>query len=763
MDSTPNLGLPYIMAAQAQKHVTHNEAIRVLDAVVQLAVLDRDFSSPPATPSDGDRYLVAASASGTWAGHDGSIAAWLDGAWMFLAPREGWIAWVADERILLAWDGAAWVRVSAGINPATGGKVGINTTADDANRLAVKSDAVLFSHDDVTPGSGDQRTVLNKATAGDTASFLFQTGFSGRAEMGTTGDDDFRFKVSPDGSTWHEAIVVDKDTGAVGFPNTTIGLGAGGLWIDVTTSSYSAVGDGVTDDLDAIQAALDAAGAAGGGIVYLPPGTYLCSNVLAVPSNVHLIGAGFSSVILNPAGALTGKTLSGVIVHCSIAMVGVANTRVSRLTVDHATNASQTNGIQIGESGAAVRSTDCVVEECQVLGAENHQYLIYSKCADRTKIVRNRCVGHSAIPSTDTAGIEVFGGTGVEVASNDVLRCAPGIILQQDPVVPESSLRAIDVHDNRIEAVANGLRVVGINGFSLTDITLHHNVITGAVNRGLFVSVEDGCTVENLLVHGNIVRNSGEYDIAIENASTAVQGLTVSDNVMSNDSIAGVCFYTSGRDMQVFGNMVSGQPSQAYYLNSATNIAFFMNRCAGANGVAVLCDNCTDIAFVNNALTNYGKGGATFGILARTGSSIRFQGNYFKYAVASATAIDARSCTGVEFLDNVVGWVTASSMFIGSTTANETKFGWHPGIQLPAAGFKHVSGAFQQPVAFGASVTAVPDKPVDIMFDNLCMRWPLPPASASATGLTGEIAWDSGYVYVCVATNTWKRAAIATW
>ena len=53
MDDTPNLGLPYIMAAQSQKHVTHNEAIRVLDAMVQLAVLDRDLSAPPVSPAEG--------------------------------------------------------------------------------------------------------------------------------------------------------------------------------------------------------------------------------------------------------------------------------------------------------------------------------------------------------------------------------------------------------------------------------------------------------------------------------------------------------------------------------------------------------------------------------------------------------------------------------------------------------------------------------------------------------------------------------------
>ena len=71
MDSTPNLQLPYLMAAQAQKHVTHNEALRALDAVVQLTVLDKDLASPPGSPTDGVRYIVAAGPTGAWSDQAG--------------------------------------------------------------------------------------------------------------------------------------------------------------------------------------------------------------------------------------------------------------------------------------------------------------------------------------------------------------------------------------------------------------------------------------------------------------------------------------------------------------------------------------------------------------------------------------------------------------------------------------------------------------------------------------------------------------------
>ncbi|HWV81238.1 MAG TPA: DUF2793 domain-containing protein [Hyphomicrobiaceae bacterium] len=220
MADTPNLGLPYIMAAQAQKHVTHNEAIRALDALVHLAVIDRDSTTPPDDPAEGDRHIVGADGTGAWSGHDLEIAAFQDGGWAFYAPRPGWRAWIVEESALRAWNGTAWVTVGGGEGGGGDGgdgafdTLGINATADETNRLALASPASLFNH----AGAGHQLK-LNKSASGDTAALLFQTGFSGRAEMGTAGDDDFHFKVSADGSAWHEAILIDKDTGEVSFPS----------------------------------------------------------------------------------------------------------------------------------------------------------------------------------------------------------------------------------------------------------------------------------------------------------------------------------------------------------------------------------------------------------------------------------------------------------------------------------------------------------------------------------------------------------------
>lgn len=216
-DASPHLGLPYLLPAQAQKHVTHNEALRLLDVLVQLAVEDRNRTAPPADPAPGQRHLVAAGATGAWSGHDGEIAVWEDGAWSFITPRPGWRVHVLAEARLIQRLASGWDDGSA--SPLAAASLGINATADTTNRLAVSSPAVLFTH----AGAGHQVKV-NKAAASDTASLLFQTGWSGRAEMGTAGSDDFAIKVSADGSSWATALSIAGSTGAVALASgVTIG------------------------------------------------------------------------------------------------------------------------------------------------------------------------------------------------------------------------------------------------------------------------------------------------------------------------------------------------------------------------------------------------------------------------------------------------------------------------------------------------------------------------------------------------------------
>lgn len=214
MPNTPKLTLPYLMPSQAQKHVILNEALRRLDAIVQASVISRTLTEPPAEPEAGAQYIVGPGASGAWEGRGASFAAWQDGAWAFIAPQTGWMAYVAEEGRVVVWTGDVWRQVAGGVE-APFSHVGVNAAPDDTNRLAVAAPATLLSH-----AGGGHRLAINKAAPAETASLIFQTAFSGRAEMGCAGGDDFLLKVSPDGADWTTAMQVDGATGRVILPQT---------------------------------------------------------------------------------------------------------------------------------------------------------------------------------------------------------------------------------------------------------------------------------------------------------------------------------------------------------------------------------------------------------------------------------------------------------------------------------------------------------------------------------------------------------------
>ncbi len=213
MTQTPNLSLPYISASQAQKHITHNEAIRKLDVLVQLFVKDRDLNVPPASPTNGQVFIVAPGATNEWSTHEGELAAFQEGSWEFYSPNEGTIAWLEDEQKAIVRKNDNWedlVEASTNFD-----KIGINGTADLTNRLLVNSQYSLFNHE----GNGHQLKI-NKYTSSETASILFQSNYIGHAEIGLAGDNNLHVKTSSDGTNWKEAIIIDATSAEVSFPAT---------------------------------------------------------------------------------------------------------------------------------------------------------------------------------------------------------------------------------------------------------------------------------------------------------------------------------------------------------------------------------------------------------------------------------------------------------------------------------------------------------------------------------------------------------------
>lgn len=136
MSNSFHLGLPFLEAAQAQKHVTVNEALRRLDALLHLSVVSRDLAAPPEEPEEGARYIVGPSAEGAWTGHEGELAALIDGAWAFFAPRAGWQAFDEAAGAMLIHDGAGWsLAGGSGIAGASGAATAL-TLVEGEHELA---------------------------------------------------------------------------------------------------------------------------------------------------------------------------------------------------------------------------------------------------------------------------------------------------------------------------------------------------------------------------------------------------------------------------------------------------------------------------------------------------------------------------------------------------------------------------------------------------------------------------------------------------
>ena len=301
-DATTHLLLPYILAAQAQKHVTHNEALRLLDGLVQLSVLDRDLTAPPGSPTDGDRYIVGSGATAAWAGWDLNVALWTDGAWLRLPPRTGWRAWVEDEGLLLVYDGASWI----GTTPAAlqnMALLGIGTTADAANPFSAKLNAALWTAKTAGEGgTGDLFYTMNKEAAGGDLGYVFQTGYVTKALVGLFGSDLFRLAVSADGSAFFDGFIVDNTSGIVDQPRLPRFKAYTNYDNYVAVDTWTKIGINNTDYND--QGAFDA-----GNNRFVAPvaGTYLFGATLLYKVNSSTTARMRGRLVLNGSTEIRGS------------------------------------------------------------------------------------------------------------------------------------------------------------------------------------------------------------------------------------------------------------------------------------------------------------------------------------------------------------------------------------------------------------------------------------------------------------------------
>jgi hypothetical protein len=118
----PNAGIRRLYQLQ-DDWISFLTSLDLIDAILQAGVLDKDLTTPPGSPTDGDRYIVGSGAGGAWAGHDDEIAVWYDvtaaaptGEWVFIVPKTGWRVDVADEGgLAYRYSGSAWASTASGV------------------------------------------------------------------------------------------------------------------------------------------------------------------------------------------------------------------------------------------------------------------------------------------------------------------------------------------------------------------------------------------------------------------------------------------------------------------------------------------------------------------------------------------------------------------------------------------------------------------------------------------------------------------------
>ncbi|MGO9743987.1 MAG: hypothetical protein ACLPN5_21210 [Roseiarcus sp.] len=195
--------------------------------------------------------------------------------------------------LALESNGAGKWTLVQGVPNLQAASLGVGTPPSSGNALTVSGTAALFT------GTNFSLT-LNKAASTDTASIIFEDGFSGRAQMGLNGSDSYSLKVSPDGSTWYTGFTV---TNAVGV--LTFGSGA-----------VLAAGVATLPPLRFVSGTLETTAAAGaaefdGAAFYLT--AQAASRQVAVAEQIQVLASAYTLTSQTAAQQLLNATTNGAV------------------------------------------------------------------------------------------------------------------------------------------------------------------------------------------------------------------------------------------------------------------------------------------------------------------------------------------------------------------------------------------------------------------------------------------------------------------
>ena len=217
MAETSRLGLPLVQAAQAQKHVTVNEAFARIDALSQLVLQSRGAVSPPPTAGEGEVFGIPAGAVSAWAGQDGRLAVWLNGGWDFVDPLAGWRAWVADEGVVGLYDGSVWVAGAQAMS--SGGAAFVQRVVETDHVVSAGADSVTS---DLIPSGA-----IVYGVTGRVLSDLGGTAASFRVGIAGVSDDRYGSGIGTGAGAWFRGVTASPLAYYAGTALTLSGEGGG--------------------------------------------------------------------------------------------------------------------------------------------------------------------------------------------------------------------------------------------------------------------------------------------------------------------------------------------------------------------------------------------------------------------------------------------------------------------------------------------------------------------------------------------------------
>lgn len=497
---------------------------------------------------------------------------------------------------------------------------------------------------------------------------------------------------------------------------------SGSVSISVKDSPYLAIGDGTTDDTNAVQAAITAAIASGSG-VDLPPGTYIVTT-LSIPATLRVSGRGRAVVkqkastvanMIVVSGTSTIATFDGVTLDGNQANQGVrptnATVRMTAVGSGSATSGMAFDGVEFINGAAAdiavyndsTRTTRdfLIVRGCRFRGGIEGDIASYDpRYIDiRSPIdyeIVNNTFDLAAIPAQcGRAGVVAYDGWAY--ASTDKARglIAGNLLINVGRSEATSVLGAIDVYNYGRSLTISGNVLVNPFGRGIqTKADAEGLSITGNAIDGLTGTWKDAQITVNgsvdanaggtITVTGNTCLNSGYDGISIVGRNSGstlwMRGVAVTGNVVKNCTRRGIALI-SVTDGTATGNVVDTCETGIYVEGVREAVALAANRITDTTGSGVHIDPTSSAAWLTitgNSIQDAGSRGIYIGS-ALGGTCI---GNTIKNP--SNTAIEVAALTGTAFLvaENVTD---AASPFSKGATVPGLRF--ERNIMATALGF----------------------------------------------------------------------------